>query len=451
MEYHHQIRVFISSPFSDFQIERQALQERVFPRVRDYCEALGWRFQAIDLRWGVSQEAGLDQRTMRICLDEIERCRTISPRPNLIVLLGDRYGWRPLPEEIPAFEFDEIRRWIEPAELDLMEWRADQTLDAKGWYRRDDNALVRRPGGRFEPGMYLLQPRSGPFENFDFWESRVEKPLLQALVSASRTMKLSEAARIKYGASATEQEIYYGAFRDPQAAEHVLAFHRTLVDEKGRPWFETGEHPGRGGPDAGWRNMFDADEEGCPDWEAARRVGDLKARLREHIGPESVYEYEAVWDRDKLRTDWLEPFCREVEKRLESSIQSRIDRYEEISPNLRGSRTHQAVGRELGSSFVGRENHLERLDRYLTSVSPTGPLAVMGAEGCGKSALLAAGAESLRRRHPRTFVVERFIGATPESTLLTALLEDLCDEIGAHYGESQAPVSGVHEAVRLLA
>ena len=36
------------------------------------------RFQAIDLHWGVRDEAGLDQQTLEICLREIERCQRIG-------------------------------------------------------------------------------------------------------------------------------------------------------------------------------------------------------------------------------------------------------------------------------------------------------------------------------------------------------------------------------------
>ena len=75
------IRVFVSSTFSDLKAERNALQAYVFPRLRELCEQHGARFQPIDLRWGVSDEASLDQQAMNICLGEIERCRQISPRP----------------------------------------------------------------------------------------------------------------------------------------------------------------------------------------------------------------------------------------------------------------------------------------------------------------------------------------------------------------------------------
>jgi len=94
-------RVFVSSTFSDLKPERNALQERVFPRLRALCQQHGARFQPIDLRWGVSEEASLDQQAMAICLGEIARCQQTSPRPNFIILLGDRYGWCPPPAHIP--------------------------------------------------------------------------------------------------------------------------------------------------------------------------------------------------------------------------------------------------------------------------------------------------------------------------------------------------------------
>ena len=102
-------RIFVSSTFEDMAAERNALQERVFPRLRDLCAEHDARFQAIDLRWGVRDEASLDQQTMGVCLAELARCQATTPRPNFIVLLGDRYGWRPPPAEVPADEFQAIR------------------------------------------------------------------------------------------------------------------------------------------------------------------------------------------------------------------------------------------------------------------------------------------------------------------------------------------------------
>src|SRR5215212_6666133 len=88
--------------------ERKALHDKVFVKLEKLCSQYGARFQAIDLRWGISEEASQDQRTVEICLEEIKRCQQITPRPNFIVLLGNRYGWRPLPNRIEKEEFDKI-------------------------------------------------------------------------------------------------------------------------------------------------------------------------------------------------------------------------------------------------------------------------------------------------------------------------------------------------------
>jgi hypothetical protein len=54
-------RVFVSSTFEDLKAERDALQREVFPKLRTLCEENNARFQAIDLRWSVRDEATLDQ------------------------------------------------------------------------------------------------------------------------------------------------------------------------------------------------------------------------------------------------------------------------------------------------------------------------------------------------------------------------------------------------------
>ena len=103
------IRVFVSSTFSDLVHERNSLHAKVWPELERYCQQRGFTFQAIDLRWGVPAEAGLDHRAMRICLEELRRSQATSPAPNFLILLGNRYGWRPLPEVISVEEFEKLK------------------------------------------------------------------------------------------------------------------------------------------------------------------------------------------------------------------------------------------------------------------------------------------------------------------------------------------------------
>ena len=227
------IRVFVSSTFSDLKPERNALQAKVFPKLEQLCAQNGFQFQAIDLRWGVSSEAGLDHRTMRICFDELRRAQEISPRPNFLILLGNRYGWRPLPEEISVAEFQALERAAAQVATTTDE-PAAAVLQA--WYRRDENAV---------PPVYLLQSRrqqlpdakdytqAAPWNEIQaiLWEiiNRAQPPeQLRGRFDAAALADGSPPAIVRFQASATEQEIWHGALRVPDAQEHVLAFFRQI-------------------------------------------------------------------------------------------------------------------------------------------------------------------------------------------------------------------------------
>ena len=105
-------RLFVSSTFADFAAEREALQSQVFPALDAYCAAKGYQFYPLDMRWGISEEAGRDQRTADICLEEVEAANGYPP-PNFLILLGDRYGWVPLPFAIARDEFEAMLAWLD--------------------------------------------------------------------------------------------------------------------------------------------------------------------------------------------------------------------------------------------------------------------------------------------------------------------------------------------------
>ena len=200
-------RVFVSSTFEDLKAERDALQREVFPKLRKLCEQHGARFQAIDLRWGVRDEAAFDQQTMDICLREIRRCQATGVKPNFIALLGDRYGWQPLPTTIPAAEFDALLSYVPGGDTRAL---------AELWYRLDENAV---------PPEYCLRPRMGEFVTPDAWNP-VERTLHEALARAARAAGLTATGLVKYEASATHQEILAGMGETGVDHQHVFGFFR---------------------------------------------------------------------------------------------------------------------------------------------------------------------------------------------------------------------------------
>jgi len=444
-------RIFVSSTFSDLKEERNALQRYVFPRLRELCTQAGCRFQAIDLRWGVREEAGLDQETMKICLDEVSRSQRTSPRPNFIVLLGDRYGWRPLPAEIPAREFEHIEAGTGDA--------ADrQLLDT--WYKRDDNARSRRfesdPPASARP-VYCLQPRrrGDRFAEFQVWEREVERPLRQILLRGIDRFDLTEDELRKYDASATEQEIAAGALKVPGANEHVFGFFRKIDDLP---------------ENQGAREFVDLDERGFPDRDARTKLDDLKDLLETRL-PGNIHHYHTSWTGNGATGDHIgtlpesledctsllehpdasSGLCFDVWRRLAEVILKEIKGLESINLLDREIADHKAFAEDRARSFTGRASIRETIRDYLAR-DDRHPLALWGDSGSGKSALMAQAIADCESRFANREIVSRFIGATPASSDGRSLLESLCRQITRTYGSDEATIpTGYRELVKEFA
>ena len=84
------VRVFLSSTFQDMQEEREELIRRVFPGLRERCEAQGvnWEKSTFD---GASRS----RRRGRAESCPSARPRSTNARPFFLAILGERYGWMP--------------------------------------------------------------------------------------------------------------------------------------------------------------------------------------------------------------------------------------------------------------------------------------------------------------------------------------------------------------------
>ncbi len=73
--------------FSDTFVERNNLMEKVYPKLKKYCQSVGYDFQVVDMRWGVRDEATDDHMTSELCMRELRACQKLSTGPNFIVSL----------------------------------------------------------------------------------------------------------------------------------------------------------------------------------------------------------------------------------------------------------------------------------------------------------------------------------------------------------------------------
>jgi hypothetical protein len=95
-------RIFLSSTFLDFAWEREFLNTELVPALNEELRSEGREIDLLDLRWGVSRDAGLDNHAVDICMAEIRRSRTSGARPYFLYLGSDRPGWIPLPRLAPS-------------------------------------------------------------------------------------------------------------------------------------------------------------------------------------------------------------------------------------------------------------------------------------------------------------------------------------------------------------
>jgi len=351
-------RVLVSSAFSDLPNEHGILYGDVFPKLGELCRRHGWRFQAIDL----SPAAGLQDRT---------RFRSFSPPPIYICVAGDRYGYRPLPETIPAAEFAQIEKRVSPTAVAFL----------REWYRLDANAV---------PPVYVLQRPSGVFAQPEARERFVAAPLHALLVEAVSALDLPAEERLKYEASAIEQEIQAALAGKDGGPVHIFCFARA-------------SDPVSAEPDADSRARLEA----------------LRKRLRQQLGG-NCYEYTP---------NSLGTVAAAATAALYRVVQSEIKPQEKLASEDREAAAHEALGHERARWFTGRAKPVERIAQYLHGNDPH-PLVIAGPPGSGKSALLAHSVDRYRSLRREAVVVYRAAGATAESVDGRALLAEVCRRLG---------------------
>lgn len=393
-------RIFLSSTFRDLENERDALQNIVFPRLSAICRKSGYSFHAVDLRFGIGENVATEHRTMKVCLEEIARCKKISPQPNFVIMLGERYGWRPLPEEITEGDFDAISLNIENA--------ADKKMVGE-WYRLDENAV---------PPVYCLVPRSGPYQDPAIWrEAECE---LRGIISlAAEKAGLGPEKYRAWNVSATEREIEKGLFESPGAENNSCCFIMNI----------------RAGDDE--KALMAAAGYIEPDGESRAFLSELKEKIRKKMRA-NVFEYEVGSEGGRPSANHLEKFCADAEKVLTWLILERIDAEGVGDESLAESGAHGDFALESSAHFMGRKDLVERIAGYIAS-GDRSPLLVYAPSGAGKTSLLSKASLEAENRFAGSAVVRRFVGATPKSADPDALVHGIASELARKNGEAPPP------------
>lgn len=393
-------------------MERSILQRDAFPRLEKFCEERGAKFQAVDLRWGVNEESQLNQKTLQICFNEITRCQKISPKPNFVILLGEKYGWQPIPEKIPGEEMEAILKVLSGDDKKLI----------STWYWLDENAV---------PPEYVLQPRHEELKEYKSWEP-VESKISNILREAAKNLNFDPLQKIKYLASATHQEIIQGALNIPEGIEspekHVFAFSRTIP---GLPSDESAK---------GYIDLLDRQS----DETSKTKLNELKSELKKKLGDDHFKEYKGEWKAGSflIEENELRKFNDDVYEKLATVIGEQLENVVDKDEIVLESRLHAEFKTKLTEHFCGRSGMLLELNRYLNDPSEKRVLAMIGDSGSGKSSVMAELVREAESNRKNSVIVCRFIGTSSRSSNIISLLQSACGQIAREYNTTIEALAG---------
>jgi len=397
-------RVFVSSTFTDMKEERSLLQKYVFPKLEKFCQQNNAKFQAVDLRWGINEESQLSQKTLQICLNEVARCQRISPKPNFLILLGDKYGWQPIPEKI-----------LTQADID--------SLVLEKWYLKDENAI---------PAQYLLQPRKERYEKYDVWEKE-ENNIKATLRNAVDKLNFSKEQRIKYFTSATHQEILNGIINPPvdiaDPRKHVFAFIR-----------ETTNLP----TDKSAEGFIDLDGE-RQDIYAKSQLDSLKKELENILVKDDHFiQYDASWDDGKPIIDRTCRLLGQVYYQLKTVLKEQLELAVDSDEIAREQQIHEDLKNQLVEHFRGRKETLNFIHNYIEDISQRKILSLIGISGSGKTSVLARLIHDMNEssQNEHSIIPYRFLGTTTSSSNVISMMQSMAGQIAQKFDKELIDMVG---------
>lgn len=396
-------RLFVSSTFADFQLERAILHDTVFPRVARYCERRGATFQPVDLRWGVTDQLAADQQTMQVCLAEIRRCQELSPRPNFLIMLGNRYGWQPLPDWLSDDVYAALSASAAP----------DERTQLEAAYAVDENAL---------PCAYRLR-RADERASVEIDEG----PLRRLLERTAASLQ-ADAQQVALVGAATHQEVMLAALGQPTAASgEVVAW---LRDFDAVPASVPADWP-----------PADYSPDGLLDKVAGARMAQLKSALKQAL-PARLLDGATVSLADYrsggavVLEAYRKRFAHFVLKRLLHQIRAQLISQRAAQDADPEDAAHRRFGAARRAGLAGRDAEIAAVVSHLSG-SARDPVVLTGTGGSGKTSIMAGVAARLRHG----VVIERYVGVTPASSSLRALVAALCGQLDRSYRPDAPPVA----------
>ncbi|XP_064620122.1 NACHT domain- and WD repeat-containing protein 1-like [Lineus longissimus] len=439
------VRIFLSSTFTDFKTERNALSTDAYPKLKQFCAELGLDFQIVDMRWGVTDDAISDHLTEKLCIREITNCQRLSYGPNFVLLLGNRYGYQPIPSCIKEKEFELLKETAEKMSLSDL-----HLLDE--WFTKDRNAV---------PISYVLTPIKLKLPHYGdtnpehekqrteakavWWdiESKLQKILQSAAVEAYNTGQFTADHKHLYIRSVTESEASHGILNTTFPKESSLCYMRDLngVDE------DLENNLARRHTDA-----EGIDGKHCLKTEAQELLENLKTNgMQSKLPDKNIRKFALNWEaggidpekheeHEKYINDFCSGFVEDIRwlvLEYKRKLEKKAAKYgKTLGPLLSEVHHHLRFCNMKCEIFYGREDEIKVVQMYLQNETSSNkkPFVLYAPSGSGKTALMAMLAKRTKEWLGKESVVMiRFLGTSADSSTVIKTLASLCQQICVVY------------------
>ncbi|KAK3777081.1 hypothetical protein RRG08_008927 [Elysia crispata] len=419
------VRIFTSSTFTDTRNERNWLMERVYPKLKTFCQNRGYDFQVVDMRWGIRDEAQDDHMTTDICLNEVQLCKELSTGPFFVSFMSHKYGYRDFPRRIPATEFEKLISGVTCES-------AKEMLNK--WFLLDDNSV---------PPTYMLQSISTLLPDTksevtelskEAWGSWwTQHSTMHSALAQSAQVTLEPSERRSYIESVSEAEVRTAVEGLTSDTRERLVWFRRIVTDIERVDAQAEYNILRR-----YKDLSNDDEK---DKESKDLLDKLEEEtLTNNIPSENVYNYEVNWqtkegispDSNPSHKEYLSKLCNDFETRLVSLCENAFNQKTKVrsqEPFFQEVLQHLTFCQNKCESFHGREGSLQEIEKYLRG-PVRHPFTIYGPSGCGKTSLVAKAAKRCYKVHGgKSINIIRFIGTTSASTTLPALLSSILQQL----------------------
>lgn len=328
--------IFVSSPFTDTQMERSFLIDEYQFKLREIGQRYGIAVIFVDMRWGIQDENTVNHQTWEQCAKAIEWCKVESMGIAFLSLQGNKYGYTPLPRVVAERDMN--------SHLTKQECSDEIKELIFDWYRIDDNS---------DPGKRNFVLRNMASLNdplyWDAWKKIL--PVLSGLPFDTTNYN-----DLRVGNSVTEWEV--------RAA--LDSYPCDIDKSKGICWsFRnfTGDIDDKSFCD------FKKDEDQLTEKKWTNLISFMKQK--ENIPEENIHEHSMTFRDFKMKDckshlDYFESFKNFIESKISNSLddikKSQIEWNKDgMGVGLEGIKLtemlhHCNFAKEKCSTFIGREH-----------------------------------------------------------------------------------------------